>query len=75
MRPLDTTPEIHEMQARIHKAMSGEQRLLLALEISYLAHAFAKAGIRSRHRDWSEEQVTREFRRSLFAGGTLPPGL
>jgi hypothetical protein len=75
MRPLDTTPEIHEMQARIHKAMTGEERLLLAVEISYLAHAFAKAGIKSRHPEWSEQQVTREFRRSLFAGGPIPPGL
>jgi hypothetical protein len=75
MRPLDTTPEIYEMQARFHKAMTGEQRLLLALEISYLAHAFAKAGIKSRHPDWSEEQVTSEFKRSLFEGRTIPPGL
>jgi Rv0078B-related antitoxin len=74
MRALDTTPEIAEMQARIHKSMTGEQRLLLALEMSYLSHAFAKAGIRSRHPDWSDEQVTREFRRSLFAGA-VPPGL
>src|SRR5260370_41378462 len=57
------------MQARIHKSMTGEQRLLLALEMSYLSHALMKAGIRSRHPDWSEEQVTREFRRCLFGQG------
>jgi hypothetical protein len=75
MTARDTTPEIEEMQARIHKSMTGEQRLLLALEMSYLSHALMKAGIRSRHPDWSEEQVTREFRRCLFAPKAIPPGL
>jgi hypothetical protein len=71
----DTSPEIEEMQARIHKSMTGEERLLLALEMSHLSHSLAKQGIRVRHPDWSEEQVTREFRRLLFAPRALPPGL
>jgi hypothetical protein len=75
MRPLDTTPEAYALQARIHASMTGEQRLLLALEVSYLSRAFAKAGIRSRHPEWSEERVDREFRRSLFAPDAIPPGL
>lgn len=75
MSPRDTTPEIEQMQARIHASMTGEQRLLLALEMSQIAKEFAKAGIRSRHPDWPEDQVIREFRRSLFAPGPIPPGL
>jgi hypothetical protein len=71
----DTSPEIEEMQARIHKSMTGEQRLLLALEMSYFSHALAKQGIRNRHPEWSEEQVMREFRRLLFAPRAVPPGL
>jgi hypothetical protein len=70
----DTSPEVAEMQSRIHKSMTGEQRLLLALEMSHFSHSLMKAGIHSRHPDWSTEQVTREFRRLLFFPAK-PPGL
>jgi hypothetical protein len=72
---LDTSPEIEAMQARFHASLSGEQRILLALEMSYFTHELAMQGMRDRHPDWSEEQVKREFRISLFAPGTIPPGL
>jgi hypothetical protein len=71
----DTSPEIEAMQAKIHAAMTGEQRLLMALEMSRFSHALARRGIRDRHPDWSEEEVIREFRRSLFKAGKVPPGL
>ena len=71
----DTSPEVAAMQARIHDAMSGEQRLLLALEISHLTHELARQGIRDEHPDWPEDLVKREFLRSLFPPGAEPPGL
>ena len=54
--------------------MTGEQRLRATLELCDLAHAFAKAGIRREHPDWSDEQVQREFLRSLFPPGKAPVG-
>jgi Rv0078B-related antitoxin len=71
----DTTPEIKAMQSRIHESMTGEQRLLMALEMSYFAHELAKQGLRDAHPDWSEERVRREFLRSLCPPGTAPSGL
>ena len=55
-------------------AMTGEQRLRLASEMSELSHKLAKAGIRDAHPDWSEEQVQRAFILSLFPPGKAPSG-
>jgi hypothetical protein len=71
----DTTPEIAAMQSRIQMSMTGEQRLLLALEISHYSHELMKQGIRDRHPEWSEDQVAREFRTYLFAPRPVPLGL
>jgi hypothetical protein len=70
----DTTPEMQAMQDRIIMAMSGEQRLKMALELSQLTHQFARAGIRRDHPGWSEREVDREFIRLLFLPGALPRG-
>lgn len=72
MIPFDTTPKIAAMQAQIQDAMSGEQRVLLAFEMSYYTHELAKQGIRDQHPDWPENKVTREFLRSLFPPGEAP---
>ena len=71
----DTSPEIEAMQAKIHASMTGEQRLLMALEMSYFAHELAKQGLRDSHPDWSEDRVKREFLLSLFPPGSAPAGL
>jgi hypothetical protein len=70
----DTKPEIQAMRDRIIMGMTGEQRLRLALEMSSFSHELAKAGIRDAHPDWSDEQVQREFLRSLFLPGKAPSG-
>jgi hypothetical protein len=71
----DTSPEIEAMQSLIHERMTGEQRLMMALEMSYFAHELAKQGLRDAHPDWPEERVKREFMRSLFPPGAAPSGL
>ena len=70
----DTTPEIEAMQARILDSMSGEERVLMALEASHHIHELAKQCIRDEHPDWPEDRVTREFLRSLFPSGKAPQG-
>jgi hypothetical protein len=55
--------------------MSGEQRLLLALEMSLFARELAKAGIRRDHPEWTEAQVAHELLRLAFFPAPLPVGL
>lgn len=71
----DTTPEAAAVQLEILRKMTGEQRMMLAYEMSMFTRELAKAGIRHRHPDWSEGQVDREWLRLAFLPEPLPPGL
>jgi hypothetical protein len=71
----DTSPHARKLQMQIEAAMTGEQRLLEALEMSLLARELAKAKIRNDHPDWSESQVAREVLRLQFLPEPLPIGL
>ena len=55
--------------------MSGEQRLLLAWDMSLLARDLAGAGIRNSHPEWTDAQVARELLRLAFLPASLPAGL
>jgi hypothetical protein len=52
--------------------MSGEQRILLALEMSLFARELAKEGIRRDHPDWPEARIARELLRLAFFPSPLP---
>jgi hypothetical protein len=71
----DTTPEAQAVQDAIHRAMTGEQRMILAFEMSLFARELARAGIREQHPDWPEDQVARELLRMAFFPKPLPSGL
>jgi hypothetical protein len=71
----DTSPEIKAMQIQIRRSMSVSKRLKVACDISDLAQAFRKAGIKRDHPDWSEREVTIELLRLAFEPNPLPPGL
>lgn len=60
---------------QIEAAMTGEERILQALEASLLVREFTKVGIRSRHPAWTEAQVARELLRLQFLPAELPSGL
>jgi hypothetical protein len=68
----DTSPAAQAIQLRIQQAMSGEQRLLLAFEMSLFARELARAGIRQEHPEWSETEVARELLRLAFLPAPLP---
>jgi len=68
----DTSAEAQEVQLKIQRAMSGEQRLLLAFEMSLFARELAAARIRQEHPQWSEAQVRRELLRLAFLPKPLP---
>jgi len=55
--------------------MTGEQHLLIALEMSLFVKEITKAGIRRDHPAWDEEKVARELLRQSFLPDPLPPGL
>ena len=71
----DTTREARAIQEQILRNMTGEQRLLLAWDMSMFARELARAGIRNDHPDWTEGQVARELLRLAFLPDPLPPGL
>ena len=71
----DTSPAAQAVQMEILRAMSGEQRILLAFEMSLFARELAKEGIRREHPDWGEEHVARELLRLAFFPAPLPAGL
>ena len=62
----DTTSEAQALQVRILQSMSGEQRLLLAFEMSEFARELCKARIRQEHPEWTEKEVVRELIRLSF---------
>ncbi|MFY9660677.1 MAG: hypothetical protein WAJ97_08630 [Terriglobales bacterium] len=71
----DTSPAAQALQLKIQSAMSGEQRMLLALEMSEFARELARAGIRRDHPQWTEAQVARELLRLAFLPAPLPAWL
>jgi hypothetical protein len=71
----DTSPAAQALQLKIQSAMSGEQRMLLALEMSEFARELAREGIRRDHPQWTEAQVARELLRLAFLPAPLPAWL
>jgi hypothetical protein len=55
--PADTTPEAWGVLLDIYRRMAPSRRLELALQMSDTLRRTVAAGVRSRHPDYSEEQV------------------
>ena len=70
----NTSPKAAEMQLRIHRSMTGEQRILIDLEMSEFSRELMRERIRSQHPDWDESQVQRELWRIAFLPKPLPAG-
>lgn len=62
----DTSPAAEEIQARIHRRMTGVERLMLALEMSESARELALARLRRVHPDWTDRELMRELLRYAF---------
>jgi hypothetical protein len=71
----DTSPSAQAVQIRIQRAMTGEQRLLMALEMSLFARELTRERIRQEHPEWTETQVARELLRLAFLPDPLPAQL
>jgi hypothetical protein len=68
----DTTLAAQDVQFKVLREMSGEQRILLAFEMSDFARELAREGIRREHPDWTEARVARELQRLAFFPEPLP---
>jgi hypothetical protein len=71
----DTSPAARAKQDEILRAMSGEQRITLAYEMSMFARELMREGIRQDHPEWTEAQIARELLRLAFLPAHLPAGL
>jgi hypothetical protein len=71
----DTSPAAQALQLQIQSAMSGEQRMTLAYEMSMFVREIMREGIRSDHPDWTEAQIARELLRRAFFPQPLPAWL
>ena len=70
----DTSDEAGALQLDILRAMTGEQRMLIALEMSLFARELAKTRIQHENPQWSDEQIARELMRIAFFPEPLPTG-
>ena len=52
--------------------MSGEQRLLVAFEMSLFARELSRERIHREQPDWSEAQVSRELLKLAFSPAPFP---
>jgi hypothetical protein len=75
MTMTDTSPAARARQDEILRAMTGEQRMTLAYEMSMFARELAREGIRRDHPDWSDAQIARELLRLAFLPAPLPAWL
>ena len=71
----DTSPAAKKLQMEIETAMTGEERLVEAFDMSLFARELAKAKIRRDHPEWGESQVAREVLRLAFLPDPLPSAL
>lgn len=71
----DTSPAVQAIQDAIHRRMTGEERLKLAMEMSDMARAFALARLRTEHPDWTKWELKRELLRQAFGSEPWPPPL
>jgi hypothetical protein len=71
----DTSPSAQAIQLQVQRAMSGEQRLLMAFEMSLFVRELAKERIRREHPEWPETRIARELVRLAFLPAPLPARL
>lgn len=70
----DTSPAAQAVQVEIYRKMTGEQRLLLAFEMSMSARELIRARLLSEHPEWTEAQIAHELLRLAFFPQPLPAG-
>jgi len=60
---------------RIHRRLSGPERMRIGMDMSLAGRAMCKAGLHREHPDWTEVRLQKEILRYAFQPGSLPPPL
>jgi len=68
----DTSAEASALQTKIHRELTGVDRLALAVEMSELVRALATARLGREHSEWTDSQIKRELLRYAVHSPTLP---
>jgi hypothetical protein len=66
MRPRDTSPGGHRAQLDAYRCMGADRRAQLAGRLSADVRQLSRAGIRSRHPAYTDEDVELALRRMLY---------
>ena len=66
MRSRDTSAEAAAIQYDAYRRMGPSGRFLIAAELTNAVRDLARAGIRSRHPDYSPERVDEELLRIIY---------
>lgn len=66
MRSRDTQAESHLAQMEVYRRLGATRRAQLAAELSSDARRLSRAGIRSRHPAYTDEEVELALRRLLY---------
>jgi hypothetical protein len=62
-------------QVRVHRRLSGVERMRIAFEMSLTTRELALTRLRQQHPNWSEPELKRELLRYAFLPSQLPEPL
>ena len=65
MRPRDTTADSHAAQLAVYRRLGAARRAALAARLSADVRRLSRAGIRSRHPSYTDDEVELALRRLL----------
>jgi hypothetical protein len=63
MRSADTSADAHRVQVSVYRSMTPSRRVAIGAAMSEEAFVVIAAGIRARHPDYDDDQVTWALRR------------
>lgn len=66
MRAHDTSPEAHQAQFRAYRRLTPDARVAMAVELSESVRLIAIEGIRNRHPQYSDDEVSRALLALLY---------
>src|SRR5207244_11756735 len=75
VRTSDTSSSARGVQLEIQRAMSGEQRFLMPVEMSLFARELAKERISAEHPEWTHSRVALELVRLALLPAPMPARL
>jgi hypothetical protein len=69
MTATDTSPAAHVMQMRLYREAGPQRRAEIAAELSDAIREMCRTGVRLRHPEFSDTEVTQEMVRIFYGRG------